>query len=615
MNPGGPVSAHDVRRYRTGCGFRISPEKGAVGITEALELQPSLSDGDLARAASDGDRQAFAEIYDRYADRLYDFCVGLIGDRDAAADCVQDAFCVAATDLPGLREPDKLRPWLYSIARHHAMRRLRHRYREEVSEEVPDMVSTEASPETLAGQSELARLVAEAAGGLSDRDRELLDLSYRHGLDGPEIAEALGVTLTSANTMMFRLRQTVERCLGALLVARGARANPDACPELAAILKGWDGQFTVLMRKRMARHIDSCEICEQDQREQVNPVALLGSAAVFIPAPAALRRQTLDRVQLTSASSSLAEPARPSSSSGVTETPGASAGSQQGRKRRFTLIVGIPLVCLGLLVSWFARSEGPVARIVDTGSDSRPLSVAPAAVKGAPTTARQQPVPAAGTGQPAVPIRQAQTTSGTVAPVQTSAANGPGTGPDVMLPNAGIVAPAPVQIGPATVPDSDAQATDPGPQVDIAPVDTPTVTGPTDPAPQSPGNLGLSPNLSPNLNLNPNVISQVPQPAITANIDTLPKPTNGTTTSGTNTTNTTNGTNTTSGSGKTAGGSSGTTSGSGTNTTSGGSTNTTTGGGKTTGGSSGTTSGSGTNTTSGGSSSGSNTKSTNSTSK
>lgn len=353
-------------------------------MTEALELDPSLGDGDLARASAEGDRQAFAEIYDRYADRLYDFCVGLIGDRDAAADCVQDTFCVAAKDLGGLREPDKLRPWLYSIARHHAMRRLRHRYREEVSDELPDMVSHEASPETLAGQSELARLVADAAGGLSDRDRELLDLSYRHGLDGPELAETLGVTLTSANTMMFRLRQTVERCLGALLVARTVQANPDACAELAAMLKGWDGQFTVLMRKRMARHIDSCDTCEQDQRRQVNPVALLGGAPVFIPAPTWLRRQTLDRVQLTCASSSMtATMSATSANSSSTETSDRFTGSRQSEKRRLTLIIGIPLLFLGLSISWFARHEDPASRVVDTGAESSegPLPVIPAAIK------------------------------------------------------------------------------------------------------------------------------------------------------------------------------------------------------------------------------------------
>ena len=70
-----------------------------------------VSDADLVGAALSGDRMAFAGIYDRYADRLHDFCVGMVRDRDAAADCVQDVFCTAATALDKLREPDKLRPW------------------------------------------------------------------------------------------------------------------------------------------------------------------------------------------------------------------------------------------------------------------------------------------------------------------------------------------------------------------------------------------------------------------------------------------------------------------------------------------------------------------------
>ena len=39
------------------------------------------SDADLAGAAAAGDRAAFAGIYDRYADRLHDFCIGMLRDR------------------------------------------------------------------------------------------------------------------------------------------------------------------------------------------------------------------------------------------------------------------------------------------------------------------------------------------------------------------------------------------------------------------------------------------------------------------------------------------------------------------------------------------------------
>ncbi len=260
------------------------------------------TDAELARAAATGDRGAFAGIYDRYADRLYDFCVGMLRDRDVAADCVQDVFCTAATRLSQLREPDKLRPWLYAIARNEALRHIRERRREVVSEELPDAVSYEPGPDTLATRTELADLVAEAAGGLSDRDRSVLDLAYRHGLDGPDLADALGVSPATANKIVHRLRETVERSLGALLVSRRVRKAGDGCPELTAILEGWDGQFSVLVRKRIARHIESCLTCDEERQRLVSPAALLGGAPVFIPAPPWLRERTLGKIQLTCSS-------------------------------------------------------------------------------------------------------------------------------------------------------------------------------------------------------------------------------------------------------------------------------------------------------------------------
>ena len=234
------------------------------------------SDAELAGAAAAGDRAAFAGIYDRYGDRLHDFCVGMVRDRDAAADCVQDVFCTAAVQLPKLRDPDKLRPWLYAIARNEALRCIRQRRREEVVDELPETATGDAGPDTLAARTELAALIAEAAGGLSDRDRSVLELAYRHGLDGPELAEALGVSAGNATKMVSRLRETIERSLGALLVARRAQRNPQGCAELGAILAAWDGQFSVLLRKRIVRHIDACPTCEEDRRELVNPAVLSG---------------------------------------------------------------------------------------------------------------------------------------------------------------------------------------------------------------------------------------------------------------------------------------------------------------------------------------------------
>ena len=263
------------------------------------------TDADLVRGSIAGDRAAFAQIYDRYADRLYDFCVGMLRERDGAADCVQDTFCLAATRLPQLREPDKLRPWLYSIARNEALRRLRDQRRETPTDELPDIESDESGPDTLAAHTELADLIAEAAGGLSERDRTVFDLAFRHGLDGPDLAEALAVTHSNANTLVHRLKGTIERSLGALLVARRARSRPGDCAELDAIIANWDGHFTMLMRKRIARHIESCPNCDDERRRLVSPAALLGAAPVFIPAPKWLRDKTLGEIRLVSHNSAM----------------------------------------------------------------------------------------------------------------------------------------------------------------------------------------------------------------------------------------------------------------------------------------------------------------------
>jgi hypothetical protein len=80
-------------------------------VMTALPDWDIASDAPLAGAAATGDREAFAGIFDRYADRLHDFSIGVVRDRDAAADCVLDVFCTAAARLPKLCDRDRLRPW------------------------------------------------------------------------------------------------------------------------------------------------------------------------------------------------------------------------------------------------------------------------------------------------------------------------------------------------------------------------------------------------------------------------------------------------------------------------------------------------------------------------
>jgi hypothetical protein len=81
----------------------------------------------------------------------------------------------------------------------------------------------------------------------------------------------------------------LENSLGALLAIHTGRAN---CPELDAMMEGWDGQLTPLLHQRLSRHIKHCEACG-DPHDQALRTATLLSLLPTAELPAGLRHPVL----------------------------------------------------------------------------------------------------------------------------------------------------------------------------------------------------------------------------------------------------------------------------------------------------------------------------------
>jgi hypothetical protein len=81
-----------------------------------------MRDSEVVASIVAGDADGFAEAYDRYATPLYKYCLSVLGDPAGAADAVQDTFVIAGSRLAGLREPERLRAWLYAVARNECQR-------------------------------------------------------------------------------------------------------------------------------------------------------------------------------------------------------------------------------------------------------------------------------------------------------------------------------------------------------------------------------------------------------------------------------------------------------------------------------------------------------------
>lgn len=234
----------------------------------------AAGDADVARAWADGDPRAFEEAYRRFAPALFGTAVGLLGDRTAASDVVHDTFVRAAPRVAGLREPDRLRAWLFAILRNEAASHHRARRYDGGSLDDPAggamserLVDGAAPADVEASRAELADLVWTAAEGLQDRDREVLELNVRGGLDTADLADALGVTPGHAAVLLSRMRDRLERCLGALVVARVGRRDCDA---LDRLLDGWDGRFSLEIRSKVTRHVESCLRCGRQRAALVS---------------------------------------------------------------------------------------------------------------------------------------------------------------------------------------------------------------------------------------------------------------------------------------------------------------------------------------------------------
>ena len=252
------------------------------------------SEASLVELAKAGDQHAFAELYNRYFDPVYDFVARMTRDRDEAADIAQDTFLKAMNALGGLQKGASFKSWVFTIARNTALNRLEKAsrtrplaYSGEDGEEVTfDVVDTDrfADPEEAAQASAIASLVWEAAAGLDPKQLSLLDLHLRQGLDSAEIADVLGVTKNNGYVMLNRLKKAVEDSIGAFIMFKSGRQY---CESLDSALSKADIQaMSPETRKLVDRHVAQCPDCEERKKKLAPLAAFAAFGAIGAPAGA-----------------------------------------------------------------------------------------------------------------------------------------------------------------------------------------------------------------------------------------------------------------------------------------------------------------------------------------
>ena len=161
--------------------------------------------------ALEGDQAAFSRLVEAYLRPVYNLTYRMLGDPHEAEDAAQETFLRAYARLGQYKPNHKFSTWLFSIANHHCIDRLRKRRAKFVSiDDNPVLQNLEGSavrPESSALRMEQSAEIQRLLAKMDPDYRMPLILRYWEEYSYEEIAEAMDLSISAVKSRLFRARK------------------------------------------------------------------------------------------------------------------------------------------------------------------------------------------------------------------------------------------------------------------------------------------------------------------------------------------------------------------------------------------------------------------------
>ena len=174
---------------------------------------------------------AFEQLVRRYEERIFRFLIQRCGNHEDAQEITQDTFVKAFHAMAGYNPRQVFAPWLFTIARHKCIDRLRSRGR------TPDGALPEEAEMNMADPAALISKAEEkdeiwrlAKKHLPAGQYEALWLRYVEDMNIEEVSRVLRKTKTHVKILLFRGRKTLARHLDGRTPATAARSTAALAP-------------------------------------------------------------------------------------------------------------------------------------------------------------------------------------------------------------------------------------------------------------------------------------------------------------------------------------------------------------------------------------------------
>lgn len=173
----------------------------------------SMDEADLITLAVSGDKTAFGELYQRYVERIYNYCYYRTGNAQEAEDLTARVFMRALSHIGGYDERGvPFSAWLYRIAHNLVANWHRDNNRHKVIPIDEFMVSRnkEDVPELFAEQQEEQEQLMAVVQSLPEERQQLLFLKFVERLSNAEIGEIMNRTEGAIKSLYHRTLSTLQ---------------------------------------------------------------------------------------------------------------------------------------------------------------------------------------------------------------------------------------------------------------------------------------------------------------------------------------------------------------------------------------------------------------------